>query len=67
MKKDTVCSEHFNSKGHGCLCSVFLLKPSHGCFGNFFPTGTYEGIGTTCVESEICYENYHKKDLIVLN
>ena len=30
----------------------FLPKPSHGGFGNFFPTGTYAGIGTTCVEFE---------------
>ena len=21
----------------------------------FFPTGTYKDIGTTCIESEICY------------
>ena len=26
-----------------------------------FPTGTYAGIGTMCVESEICYEKYHGK------
>ena len=26
-----------------------------------FSTGTYAIIGMTCVESEICYEKYHKK------
>ena len=25
----------------------FLPKPSHGGFGQFFPTGTYTGIGTS--------------------
>ena len=32
-----------------------------GVLDNFFPSGTYTGIGTTCVESETCYEKYHKK------
>ena len=27
----------------------------------FFPTGTYAGIGTMCVEPEIYYEKYHEK------
>ena len=26
-----------------------------------FPTGTYAGIGTTCVQFEMCYEKHHKK------
>ena len=29
------------------LCSGFLPKPSHGNFGQFFPTCTYTGIGTS--------------------
>ena len=41
--------------------SGFLQKPSHGGFGQFFPTGTYTGIGTTCVKSETGYEKYQKK------
>ena len=32
-----------------------------GVLDNFFLTGTYTGIGTTCVESEKCYEKYHEK------
>ena len=41
----------------------FLPKPSHGGFG-IFSTGTYMGIGTMCVESEICYEKYYGKKRI---
>ena len=39
-------------------------KPSHGGFGQFFPTGTYTGKGTTYVDSETCYEKYHKNTVI---
>ena len=39
------------SDRHCILCSVFLPKPSHGGFGQFFPTGTYTGIGGTSVSS----------------
>ena len=39
----------------------FLLKPSHEGFSNFFPTGTYAGIGTTCVEFENVMKSATKK------
>ena len=42
-----------SSKLSTLLCSGFLPKPSHGGFGQFFSTGTYTGIGTTCVEFEM--------------
>ena len=42
---------------------ILFPKPSHGDFGQFFPTGTYTGIGTTCVESETCYEKHHEKKI----
>ena len=29
-----------------------------------FSTGTYAIIGTTCVESETCYEKYHEKKVM---
>ena len=34
-----------------------------------FPAGTYTITGTMCVESEKCYEKYHKKtnDLLIIN
>ena len=38
----------------------FLMKPSHGGFGNLFPTGTYAGIGT-CVEFENVKKSATKK------
>ena len=37
------------------------MKPSHGGFGNFFPIGTYAGIGTTCVEFENVIKSAMKK------
>ena len=39
----------------------FLLKPSHEGFSNFFPTGTYAGIGTTGVEFENVMKSATKK------
>ena len=38
----------------------FLPKHPHGGFSNF-STGTYAIIGTTCVESETCYEKKPRK------
>ena len=40
----------------------FLLKPSHEGFGNFFPTGTYAGIGTMCVVFENVIKSAMKKN-----
>ena len=42
---------------------ILFPKPFHGDFGQFFPTGTYTGIGTTFVESETCYEKHHEKKI----
>ena len=47
------------------LCSGFLLKPSHGGFGNFFPTGTFAGIGTMCVEFENVMKSTMKKKSLI--
>ena len=41
----------------------FLMKPSYGVFGNFFPTGTYAGIGTTCIEFENVMKSATKKKI----
>ena len=46
-----------------CYYTVYRVPnriPSAGVLA-FFPTGAYAGIGTTYVESEICYEKYHKR------
>ena len=42
---------------------VFTKKKLMGALA-IFSTGTYAIIGTTCVESETCYEKYHKKLII---
>ena len=42
------------------LCSDFYQKPLMGVLV-IFSTSTYAIIGTTCVESETCYEKYHEK------
>ena len=42
------------------ISAVVFNEPSYGGFGNFFPTGTYAGIGTTCVE----FENVMKSTMI---
>ena len=39
---------------------VFFTKTPSCGFWQFFPTGTYERIATMRVESELCYEKYHK-------
>ena len=41
----------------------FIEKTLSWGFWQFFSTGTYAIIGTTCVESETCYENYHEKKM----
>ena len=33
----------------------------------FFSTGTRKGMGTMCVESEICYEKYHEKNVLFMS
>ena len=43
------------------LCSGFVSKSLSWGSLAFFSTGTYAGIGTKCVESEIFYEKYEKK------
>ena len=53
-------------KGTIILCGGFLLKPSHGGFGNFLPTGTYAGIGATCVKFENVMISAMKKKLWAL-
>ena len=45
----------------------FCQNPLMGVLDNFFPTGTYLGTGTTCVESETCYEKYPQKNKIKLH
>ena len=32
-----------------------------------FSTGTRKGMGTMCVESEICYEKYHEKNVLFMS
>ena len=44
------------------LCSGFYQNPLIGVLAIFL-TGTYAGIGTWCVEFEICYDKYHKKNI----
>ena len=41
------------------------MKPSHGGFRIFFRTGTYVGIGTTCVEFENVMKSASKKKIII--
>ena len=41
---------------------VLWTKPSHGGFGNFFPTGTYSIIGTMCVKFENVMKSKTKKN-----
>ena len=48
------------------LCSGFYQKPLMGVLA-IFSTGTYAIIGTTCVESETCYEKYHEKKIMFGN
>ena len=44
------------------LCSGFYQNPLMWVLA-IFSTGTYAVIGTRCVESETCYEKYHKKKI----
>ena len=46
------------------LCSVFLPKPSHGGFGQFFPTGTHTGIGTSVSSLKHIMESTTKKKIV---
>ena len=46
------------------LCSGFLPKPSHGDFGQFFPTGTYTGIGTSVLSLKHVMKSTTKKKVI---
>ena len=45
------------------LMRIHLFNPSHGGFSNFFPTGTYAGIGTMCVEFENVIKSATKKKI----
>ena len=44
----------------------FSSEPSHGGFG-IFSTGSHRGMGTTCVESEICNEKYQEKNTTLVD
>ena len=53
---------NFDGTQHGIyiLCSGFLLKPSHGGFGNFFPLVPMQEKYNVCRVWK-CYEKSHEK------
>ena len=48
-------------RGVGRKFLLLFRTAPHGGFVQFFLSGTYTGLGTTCVKSETCYEKNHEK------
>ena len=48
------------------IAVVFLPKPSHGDFGQFFPTGTYTGKGTSVSSLKHVMKSTTKKIMLAL-